>query len=264
MVEMLVTVGITGVTLASAVSFLSQQGKHMRGHALRLEAQQAVRSSLDAITRDLRLAGACLPATGQYTALAGTNSTAGDTITIRTALVRTNMSCILSASNQVANNGATTIRVQSTNGFTADMIAYFRHPNGSGEFHDINGVTGTNINFIGGLTQQYPVGSGVYAVDERVYAIDKSNPQLPRLMLTINRAAPAAFAAGITDLQIKYILDQNCPPCDQVDLPANTAQWRLVNDVRLTATVKTIGGGAPMGAATFVVSTRGKPRNLWP
>jgi hypothetical protein len=264
MVEMLVTIGVTGVTLASAVTFLSTQSKHLRGHALRLEAQQAVRSSLDAITRDLRLAGACLPANGQYTALAGTNAAAGDSITIRTALVRTNMSCILSTSNLTANAGTTSIRVASTNGFTSNMIAYMRHPNGSGEFHDITGVSGTTISFVGGLTQRYPVGTGVYAVDERVYFLDKSNPQLPRLMLTINRDPPAAFAAGITDLQIKYVLDQNCPPCDEVNLPADTAQWRLVNDVRLTATVKTIGGGAPMGAATFVVTSRGKPRNLWP
>src|SRR4029077_21024176 len=102
-----------------------------------------------------------------------------------------------------------------------------------------------------GLAQPYPVGSGVYAVDERIYAIDV-NQDPPLLMLTVNRGAPQAFAAGVRDLQVDYVLNRNCPTCDQVDLPANTAEWWLVNAVEVTATVDTVGATQPEDEATMV------------
>src|SRR5262245_54074073 len=94
MLELLVTTSVAGIALTGAVKFFSSQLHAQRRHAFRVEAQQAARSSLDAITRDLRLAGACLPSDGQFIALAGGDIPGGDSITIRTGLVRNNMSCI--------------------------------------------------------------------------------------------------------------------------------------------------------------------------
>ena len=135
LVELIVTTGIAGITLGSAVHFFGVQLHQQREEAFRVEAQQAARSSLDAITRDLRLAGACLPTDGQFVALAGVNAPGGDSITIRTGLVRTNMSCIVTFTSTDAIAGATTLTVGAGGGtpFVTGMLAYVRHPNGSGE-----------------------------------------------------------------------------------------------------------------------------------
>jgi prepilin-type N-terminal cleavage/methylation domain-containing protein len=264
LLELLVTVGVAGVTLAGATHFLAVQAHDQRQTAYRLESEQAIRSSLDAITRDLRLAGACLPTDGQFIALDGNNIPGGDSITIRTGLVRTNMSCIVTSLSAVANAGTSVVVVGSANGFATDMLGYIRHPNGSGEIKPIAGVGANSVTFAAALSQDYPIGSGVYALDERVYALDKTTPAVPLLTLAVNRGAPEAFAAGMNDLQVKYILNRNCTPCDQIDLPANTAEWRLVNSVTLTATVKTVGGVQAQDQATLVASSMAKPRNLLP
>jgi hypothetical protein len=99
--------------------------------------------------------------------------------------------------------------------------------------------------------------------DERTYALGKSNPAVPVLTLTVNRD-PQAFAAGVSDLQVRYVLNQGCPACTTVDLPTGAAQWQLVNAVVLTATVQTVGGVRPEDAATLVASSTAKPRNLLP
>ena len=258
------TLVIAGITLTSAVHFLATQAHLQRRNGLRLEAQQAMRSSLDAITRDLRLAGACLPIDGQFVALTGVNAPGGDALTIRTGLVRTNMSCIVSSTTALAPAGSATLQVASANGFTTDMLGYVRHPNGSGEILPISGAGGTAVSFGTGLSQDYPVGSGVYAIDERTYAVDHANPDLPLLTLTVNRGLPQAFAGGMRDLQIEYVLDRNCPPCDRVGVPTDTAEWRLVNSIDLTGTVDTIGSELPEDQATFVATSAAKPRNLLP
>ncbi len=51
-----------------------------------IETTQAARAAADMIVRDLRLGGACLPVTGDFISLDGTNSGQTDTITTRTGL----------------------------------------------------------------------------------------------------------------------------------------------------------------------------------
>jgi prepilin-type N-terminal cleavage/methylation domain-containing protein len=264
LVELIVALFVSGVTLASAVSFFATHARTLKSAGYRLEAQQAMRGSLDAMTRDLRLAGACLPVNGQFVALDGANAPGGDSITIRTGLTRDDLSCIWGSLTTPANAGDTTVQVSDTTGFAVDMLAYIANTgNVSGEFVTVTGVGANSVSFAPGLTQPYPGGS-VYAVDERMYALDGTDPDLPLLNLTINRGAPQAFAAGTRDLQIEYILDQNCPPCDRVALPVGTAQWRLVNEVDLTVTVETVGGIRVEDEATIVATSSAKPRNLLP
>lgn len=265
-VELIVTAGIAGITLGTAVHFFGVQLHQQREEAFRVEAQQAARSSLDAITRDLRLAGACLPGDGQFIALAGVNAPGGDSITIRTGLVRTNMSCIITTTVNDVVAGTTVLPVDAGTGsvFAIGMLAYLRSPLGPGEIQPIASSTDNTVTLSTGTTQAYPLGTGVYAIDERIYALDKSTPSNPKLTLTVNRGAPEAFAAGVADLQVNYVLNRNCPTCDQVPLPATTADWWLVNTVDLTATVQTVGGTGTMDNATLVVTSVAKPRNLLP
>lgn len=255
---------LTGIVLVGVVRFFASQVRQSRAHGFRVEAQQAMRGSLDAITRDLRLAGACLPGDGAFVALAGVDDpVGGDSITIRTGLVRDDMSCITTSTTAAVASGATTLSVADGTGFEPAMLAYVKHPNGSGDFAIVSDANATTVTLASGVTQPYPAGSGVYAVDERIYELDiTADP--PLLLLTVNRGDAQAFAAGVRDLQVRYVLDRNCPTCDVVDLPADTAEWWIVNAVEVTATVGTVGATQPEDQATIVASSVGKPRNLLP
>jgi prepilin-type N-terminal cleavage/methylation domain-containing protein len=263
LVELLVTTLVAGVSLSAATLFFATHVGIMRSQGYRIEAEQAMRGSLDAITRDLRLAGACLPQNGQFIALDGQNIPGGDSITIRTGMVGANLTCYPTSLTLTAPAGTTLLNVVNGAGFTPGTLGYVRHPNGSGQLSVITAAGATTINITNGLTQDYPTGSGVYAVDERIYSVG-GTPDMPLLMLQINRGVPEAFAAGMHDLQIKYVLDRNCPTCDMIDLPSSTAEWWVVNEVKVTATVGTIGAVRPQDSVTVVATSTGKPRNLLP
>jgi hypothetical protein len=68
----------------------------------------------------------------------------------------------------------------------------------------------------------------------------------------------------MTDLQLQYVLQRNCPPCDVVDLPPDDATWRLVNQVLVTPTAETVGAVRPEDQVTLAQTSRAKPRNLLP
>jgi hypothetical protein len=260
-------VGLAGIALTSVVKFFALQTRKMKGHTYRVEAQQAARTSLDAIARDVRLAGACLPITGAYVPLAGTNGPGPDSITVRTGIVRANLSCIVAGVTVLMAQGTSTATVDSSNGFSAGMLAYLRHPSGSGQFMFVTATGANTISLDAVASIDYPIGSGIYAIDERTYAVDTvSVPGVPQLTLVINRAAPEPFAAGVQDVQFRYVLNRNCPPCDVIDAPApaDTATWRLVNSVNITATVQTIGTVRAEDQVTMVQTASAKPRNLLP
>jgi hypothetical protein len=82
-------------------------------------------------------------------------------------------------------------------------------------------------------------------------------------MLTVDQAR-AGLAAGMRDLQLQYVLERNCPPCDVVDLPPDDATWRLVNQVLVTPTAETVGAVRPEDQVTLAQTSRAKPRNLLP
>jgi len=263
LVELLVSFALAGTLLVGVVKFFASQVKGARGHSFRVEAQQALRGSLDAITRDLRLAGACLPGDGAFTSLTGTDGPGSDSVTIRSGLVRANNQCLRTVTTADAAGGATVLTVESGADFTPDMLAYVKHPNGSGEFAFVTAASATTVTLDTGMTQPYPTGSSVHGVDERIYSVDDTADP-PVLLLTINGGEPQAFAAGMRELQFQYVLERNCPSCDVVDLPATTAEWWLVNAVRATATVETVGGTQPEDEVAIVASSVGKPRNLLP
>ncbi len=259
------TVGLSGVVLASVVNFMAIQSRKVRGHQFRLEAQHALRASLDAITRDLRLAGACLPDRGAFVALAGTNGGTDDEVIARAGVVRSDLSCIVTSLTANAAQGATSVQVADASGFDAETFAYIAN-DVAGEFVHVSGVAGNTVSFSPALSRAYAATAGLHAVDERRYRIDRSDPANPVLTLTVNRGEEQAFAAGITDLEIRYVLAQNCPPCDVVDAPDedDTVTWRLVNEVLLTMEARTVGATLAEDQVTLTAESRAKPRNLLP
>lgn len=273
MVELLVALGVVGITLASAVPFFALQARKMKGQSYRLEAQQGMRAALDAIARDIRLAGACLPTSGKFIALDGVDAAPGDQITIRAGIVQSGTSCVKAGLAAAANAGDTSVQVADATPFAGTKVVFLSHPNGSGELENVTGTSATRVSLGAGLSQAYPGPAApgnpsnpanVIAIDERIYRLDKSDPNNPLLTLTVNRTAPQAFAVGVNDLQFQYTLNRNCSPCDVVNLPPDTATWWLVNDVLITATVNTVGAVRNEDKVTFVANTRAKPRNLLP
>lgn len=240
LVELLVATTVISVVMAALGALFVASRNMIQQQVLRLETLQALRATLDNLTRDLRLGGACLPSTGSFVALAGANVGNTDTIATRAGVVDTNLTCVLTTVRDPMPATARELKVESTNGFADGMRAYIRHPNGTGEFFTITHVqpSASMLQKDGQSSQDYPIGSGVYAVDERTYALDMSNPSLPVLVITANSGTPMPFAFGIEGLSVQYKLARNCPACDLVDLPAGDSEWLLVNEILVSVTAR--------------------------
>jgi hypothetical protein len=161
--------------------------------------------------------------------------------------------------------GETVITVDQTDGFGMARMGYIRHIDGDGEFFTIADVDELASTITRGepATRDFTVGSGVFAVDERTYDLDTTTVP-PQLTLEIDRGGVVPFAVGIGAFNVRYILARNCPPCDQVDMPVDDAEWRLVNEVAVTVTASTVN---PIRSEDHYSETRtvtGKPRNLLP
>jgi len=262
LVELLVTVGVSAVVMLGVATFFSQQAHAMRGHGFRLEMQQALRGALDAMTRDLRLAGACLPSVGTPVGISGTDGVDGDSITINAGMVQSNMTCVKVSTTADAAAGATAVSVPSTTGFVVGKMALiWDNSNSTGEFVVVSSANGTVVGFSPGLGRDYASGSAVYPVDRRKYYLDKTVDP-PLLMLQVDEQAPQPFAAGIRDLQFQYVIADGTNAGVTVDLPADAAAWRMLNEITVSATAETVGGVLPSDNATLTQTARAKPRNM--
>jgi len=275
LIELLVgsTVMLTALGLAGA--FFVAARNRVQDQLLHVETFQGLRAATDSMLRDLRLGGACLPITGDFITLDGVDAPDGsDRITTRTGVVRANETCVRTVTTADISAQDTSIPVQAAAGFTDGMRAYIMQANGTwGEVFTVTSVdSGANVlHKSASLTCQlgcgnpaYPSGSGVYAVDERQYAVDTSDPKNPVLTVAVNGAAPAPLVYGIENLQIKYQLNDSCDTqCTVVDLPSST-QWDLVNQLYITlvARSRSVGSNGQYYRATR--TAHAKPRNLLP
>jgi type II secretory pathway pseudopilin PulG len=278
LLELLLGTAVMMIVLATAGGFFVVNRNTLQDQIVRIETVQGLRAAMDSMVRDLRLGGACLPTTGDFVALDAANSTT-DTIVTRTGLVQANETCIRTVLTSDLTASAAQLSVQSAAGFAPGMRVYIRNSNGTtGEIFSITGVDSSTHTLqkatdltcpqVGGCpSPAYPSGSGVYAIDERQYAVDTSNPALPVLTLTVNGNPPSAFVAGIENLQFQYELARNCSSptgCDVVDVPANESEFALVNQIYITMTArssKTLSNGQYYRLSRTVSA---KPRNLLP
>jgi hypothetical protein len=261
---------ITITAMAAVTGLFHASARFMRNEELNIETTQAARASIDAMVRDLRLGGACLPILGNFIALTGIDSGTQDSITTRTGLTRPDMTCVYAAVVSPIAIGATSIAVDSVNGFTAGARAYICGSGcATGEFFTIASVdSGANT-----LTRDtpsvaaYTTSSTVYLIDERTYYIDQITTPwgtAPELVMQIGNQTPQSFAIGIEALDVTYQLNRNCPPCDTVSLPASDDEWHLVQELFLTVTARSDRPNqfGQYYRRTFAVSV--KPRNLLP
>jgi hypothetical protein len=263
-----ISVGIMSIAMAATSGlFLAGRG-FMRDQALEVETTQAARATVDLLLRELRLGGACLPVTGDFVSLDGTNNNDRDVIISRTGMVRPDLSCIRSAIpvDVATVAGATVVPVENVNGFSVDRRGYIRHPAGTGEYFDIKAInTNTNeLTIAPGLAVDYPASSGVYQIDERSFHINDTDPLHPVLEVQIDGKAPLRLAAGIERLDIQYQLRRNCPSCDVVNLPASDPEWAVVEQLFFEVTARSERPGPNGDYYRRTLRVGVKPRNLLP
>jgi hypothetical protein len=269
-IELLMGVLLMGLAVSATSGMFLAAKWHMQMQQRQLETTQAARAAVEMIVRDVRLGGACLPVTGDFIALEGTDAAQADTIITRTGLTRPDLSCVRSsvpAGATVARNDAA-VPVENSEGFAAGMRAYIRHPDGSGEYFDVAAVSSpTELGKGQTLSRDYPETSGVYAVDERRFYLETwSTERGPEseLMLQVGTHPPQPFAVGIEKLDLQYQLLRNCPSCDIVPLPRSNEEWAVVDAVVVSLTARSQLPDSVGNYYRRTVAVNVKPRNLLP
>lgn len=274
LIELLAAICIALLAFAGASTLMAATQHFSQTQTLRIETVQALRATIDTVTRDIRLAGACMPTGGDFSPFDGTNTGTTDKVTMRTGLVRPSLTCITYNLGANAAQNATSLTLSSStgsiSGFQVGMGAYIYNPqSGTGQDFIITSISGLTLGSDTAMNQAYSSTPGllslasVYAAERRTYAIDStSNPKVPVLTVAVNGGTAIPFASGIEAFNVQYRLFRNCPPCDTLDLPTTTADWQLVNELIFNVTARSqapdVTGNYYRRSAQFNV----KPRNL--
>lgn len=275
LVEVLVGLVLASIVVLVVTAFSMGIYTAWAEERTRIGAQETLRAVLDTLVRDIRLAGACLPTVGSAIPLAlrGTDGAgvAPDSITMHS-----NITCVQTVLDEDVSSGEEELDVVSAAGFSPGMVAFIQHASGSpGEYVAITDVdTGDNeIEVVpgcassGGVSNAYPIGSGVYRAERRAYSVDTTtNP--PQLMLQIECVPAAAYAGGIEDLQILYQCRNdtwytaNLINCNTSDGVGTDADWRQVIQVQVTVTARSSRTVRGVGVYRQTGTVFIKPRNL--
>jgi len=264
LIELLVAMTISSIVMGVFVKLMLSTTRYRREVEARLETHQGLKAAIDALTRDLRLAGSCMPAGNDFLAISGVDSQTTDQIGVHIGELFEG-GCVNSTVTATVAAGTTQIFVANAVGFRAGQRVYLIHPDTFGEFQTVRSVDAGNNSLVisPGVARDYPVPTGVWAMQQRDYSI-MSILGPPRLMLGIDGARPQPMALGISRLDVRYRLRENCPPCTEVALPADAAEWRLVTDVLIDLTARSASPVAPGTFYTITEQIRVKPRNLLP
>lgn len=269
--EVLVALAVGSTVAIAATSGYVFATRGWQDQRQRLDTQQNLRRAVDMLSREVRLAGACLPdagpADGSIRPLDGADSDAADTIT-----VRANVRCAIGTLQSPANAGATSLNLDTVANFVAGMQAYILSSDTTyGEFVLVGSVNEPASRLVLGtpITNPlgYPRGSTVYGAESQTYAIDSSGA-VPILTVTPSLGTAQPAVAGIERLNVRYVLDRpytggcvaNADGFCVVELPAG-AEWSSVRAVQLDlgarSAVPLAGGFYRLGQVIQV-----KPRNL--
>jgi len=261
MIELLVAMVLSGVALSVAATDFTHTVHQRHDMEQVAEAQQAVSAALTFVTQELRQAGACLPTVGRFVALEGDDTDDRDRLTLRIGVTNPDtLVCIRSVATADAAAGGDTIEVQDASGFIAGQYIYVTRIGGEGNTFRVAAVEANSLVIEGALDAPYQAGSGVYAVEERTFAVD-STGAAPVLTMAVDGGDPQPLARGIEVFNVRYLLNP-CSPCTIVDHPADNAEWQAVREVEITVAAVT-GGPMQTGRAHVVEeSTNVKPRNL--
>jgi prepilin-type N-terminal cleavage/methylation domain-containing protein len=265
LVELLVALVIASVLGSAMVSFFATQMRFRSDTDLQAETHQGLVAALDALTRDIRLAGACLPTQPVFVPIANSNGTT-DNITLRTGVMNATTACVQTTLASDANANTTTLSVLDLTGFTVNGRGYVGDQV-NGELFTVaakSGSTGAGtITTSQPVSRKYVAVSGVYALQERKYSLDNVTYGIPTLVRSIDGQPAVPVAAGIRNLLITYLLTQGCPNCATTNVPASNAIWNQVSEVVVTITAQSpqpLTTGALYIPQATTVSVQ--PRNL--
>jgi prepilin-type N-terminal cleavage/methylation domain-containing protein len=272
--EVLVGLSIMSVVIVSVGAGLVFVTKALTDHQARTQAQQSVRAAVEALTREMRLAGACMPVATQppiasnFQPITGVHPGTTDSIT-----VTSNPRCAGPATVSADCNACSIINVDNTTNFTAGMWAFIYNssnqtspPGPYGQYFLVQSVAAggpgaITVSPTTPLAALYPQlnsqtnqnASSVYGADQRAFAISSTCSGcngIPTLTLQLLGAAQVPLVKGIDQMNITYTLNRvyNAATCDAqtggtlslcvVDLPTQGkslgTDWQLVRAMSFT------------------------------
>jgi prepilin-type N-terminal cleavage/methylation domain-containing protein len=223
LIELLVSMFIASIMLTVMTGFFRNTVAIRDNMNLQTETQQGLRALFEMISQELRQAGACLPKTGQFITLAGSDGGDQDSLTLRIGQTNPGTLVCVKAGTSADASGSATLPLTDGDGDLFDGVAlvYVTPDGATGDFYQI--VSGT----------------GVYAVDERIYTVDTSG-ESPMLTVSIDGGSAYPLVGGVEKFGVQYLLG----PCDgsgcadTVDEPADSDEWELVRELVISATVR--------------------------
>lgn len=272
--EILVGLTIASVIIGGVGTGFVWESRAWTDHQARIQTQQSLRAAIETLNREVRLAGACMPAAtlppiaNNYQPLSGAGSGTTQSIT-----VTSNPACAGPASLSAACNACNVINVQLTTNFTAGKWAYIynsstqTNPAGPyGQFFLIQSVAAGSPGTITAspltpITNTYPgpsngvALSSVWGADQRTFAISSTCSGcngVPTLTLQMLGGAAQPLVKGIDAMSFQYVLNRlystNPAECNGqtggtsslcvVNLPTQApsvaGDWQLVRDVTAT------------------------------
>ncbi len=261
LIELLVSMLLAGVALSVVATDFTHTVHQKNDMEQVVEVQQAVSAALTFVTQELRQAGACLPTVGRFVAIDGEDAGDRDRLTLRIGVTdAATLVCIRSVATSVATAGESEIEIQDASLFTPGQYVYMTRIGGQGSTFRIASIVGDSLIIEGAFDADYLPGSGVYAVEERTYAIDATGPA-PVLTVAIDGGDPQPLARGISGFNVRYHLEP-CSPCTVVDQPADNTEWRAVRELEITVSASTRSPLQTGAVHVVEESTNVKPRNL--
>lgn len=220
LIEILLAVLLTGIISAAMFRVYVNQHHAWNIQDSVIEMQHNARSSIDELTRQIRMAGFDLPNGLDAIKASNTNP---DTITIyyrASACDATIVNPMPDKSSELKCDG------YDLNCFIVGEDAYIYDPaSDSGEFFTVTHIQEAPAHLqhnLAPLSFIYPVGSVILKVEAIKFFVDNSDTNHPRLMVQFKEEAPQIYAEDITDLQFTYTLRNGIT----LDSPT------LVDDVR--------------------------------
>lgn len=300
LIELLVAMAIGGIIMTAIVTMFGNQTRTMALQDDLVALEQNLRSALDFLYRDVRIAGAYSKDSLAPFTIGAIDHNADGVTDLQSEGGGNNPDAIQLRFSpdpgiRITNysGAAANLRVCAPSGLNNNQALLLSSPATPSLVRSIqitsignvscpgDGCPGNNcdrINFVpgpsalnspGGLAGAYEGGRIWDKLETITYfqtndANGDGNPNDPALMRVRNREAPAVVAFGITNLQVVYIL-RNGTETTAPTLPPPDAA-RTIERVRLTVTGETrnthaIGGGAPFRRTRNMI-TEVQVRNL--
>jgi type II secretory pathway pseudopilin PulG len=246
LVELLVAIFISGVVMAMITTLMRTSVSTREKGGLETEAQQGLRGLISMVTQELRQAGACLSTTGPFIALTGTDNSDRDTLTLRLGKVNaTTLLCVVATASAAAS-GATSIQVDDVSGFQVGDRLYIRESNATGSYNSVTAIdtNAKTLTLTTALANAFTAGAGVYAIEERTYAVGTINGR-PALTLSIDSGTASPLVEGVQVFDVLYYLgpcslnnDGTLGCANAIAAPtAGSAQWNQVQAIGVRAAV---------------------------